>query len=73
MKIYYDKQVDALYIKLSNEKPDGVIEITDEINVDTTEDGKIIGIEILQTSKKLNLKTIFSYELELDKNYSPVI
>ncbi|RUM41135.1 MAG: DUF2283 domain-containing protein, partial [Desulfurobacterium sp.] len=35
MKVYYDKEVDALYIKLSNEKPDGVIEIIEGVNLDT--------------------------------------
>ena len=34
---------------------------------DTTSDNKIVGIEILNASKKLNIKTIFSYELELDQ------
>ena len=46
LKFYYDKDVDALYIKLSNKKPDGVIEIVEGVNLDTTEKGKIIGIEI---------------------------
>ncbi len=63
MKIYYDKEVDALYIELSNFKPDGTIEIEEGINIDTTEDGKIVGIEILDASQKINLKTILSYSL----------
>ena len=53
MKIYYDREVDALYIKLTNLKPDGVIEIEEGVNLDITEDGKIVGIEILDASKKL--------------------
>jgi len=67
MKIYYDKDVDALYIKLSNKKPDGVIELVEGINLDTTEDGKIIGIEILDASKKIDLKTILNYSLAISK------
>ena len=39
MKVHYDKEVDALYIKLSNQKPDGVIEIAEGVNIDTTIDG----------------------------------
>jgi len=27
MKVYYDKEVDALYLKLGNKVPEGVIEI----------------------------------------------
>lgn len=67
MRVHYDNEVDALYIKLGNQKPDGVIEITEGVNLDTTTENKIVGIEILNASKKMNLKTILSYELELDR------
>ncbi|MGO9014727.1 MAG: DUF2283 domain-containing protein [Dissulfurispiraceae bacterium] len=67
MKVHYDDEVDAIYIKLGNQKPDGVIEIAEGVNLDTTSENKIVGIEILNASKKMNIKTILSYELELDK------
>jgi uncharacterized protein YuzE len=67
MRVYYDNEADAVYIKLGNKKPDGVIEISEGVNLDTTSEDKIVGIEILNASKKMNLKTILSYELELDK------
>jgi uncharacterized protein YuzE len=66
MKVYYDANVDAIYIKLGNQKPDGVVEISEGVNLDTTAEDKIVGIEILNASKKLNVKTILSYELELN-------
>jgi len=66
MKVHYDNEVDAIYIKLGNQKPDGVVEISEGVNLDTTSDNKIVGIEILKASKKMNIKTILSYELELD-------
>jgi uncharacterized protein YuzE len=68
MKVLYDKVVDAIYIKLGNQKPDGVIEIAEGVNLDTTSEDKIVGIEILNASKKMNIKTILSYEIELDTN-----
>ena len=68
MKVHYDEEVDALYLSLGDQKPDGVIEIAEGINVDTTTDGKLTGIEILKASKKINIDTILSYTLELDKN-----
>ncbi|MBC2716029.1 MAG: DUF2283 domain-containing protein [Desulfobacteraceae bacterium] len=68
MKVHYDEKVDALYISLGDQEPDGVIEIAEGINVDTTTDGKFIGIEILKASKKMDIDTILSYTLELDKN-----
>jgi uncharacterized protein YuzE len=68
MKIHYDQEVDALYLSLGDQKPNGVIEIAEGINVDTTADGKLTGIEILKASKKINIDTILSYTLELDKD-----
>jgi len=67
MRVHYDDEVDAVYIKLGNQKPSGVIEISEGVNLDTTAENKIVGIEILNASKKMNIKTILSYELELDK------
>ena len=68
MKVYYDNEVDALYLKLGNEPPDGVIEISEGINLDTTSEGKLVGIELLKASKKIDINTILSYTLELNKN-----
>lgn len=70
MKVHYDSEVDAVYIKLGNQKPDGVVELSDGVNLDTTGDDKIVGIEILHASRKMNIKTILSYELELGKKLS---
>ena len=66
MRVHYDNQADAIYIKLGNQKPDGVVEISDGVNLDTTAENKLVGIEILDASKRLNIKTILSYELALD-------
>lgn len=68
MKGYYDDTVDAVYLKLSDRKPDGVIELAEGINLDTTGDGKLAGIEILKASKKINVRTILSYTLEIDRS-----
>lgn len=71
MKVYYDKEVDALYIKLGNKTPEGVVEISEGVNLDMTSEGKIVGLEILDASKKIDIKTILSYTLELDKKLTP--
>ena len=67
MKVHYDEEVDALYLKLGDQKPDGVIEIAEGVNLDTTADGKLAGIEILKASNKININNILSYTLELDQ------
>lgn len=36
--------------------------------MDITQEGKLVGIEILEASKKIDIKTILSYTLELDEN-----
>jgi uncharacterized protein YuzE len=66
MKVYYDNEVDTIYISLGNQKPDGVVEISEGVNLDTTSENKIVGIEILDASNKMNINTILSYELKLD-------
>lgn len=68
MKVYYDDEVDALYLKLGEETPEGVIEMAEGVNLDTTSEDKIVGIEILNASKKMDLKTILSYTLEFEKD-----
>jgi len=64
MKISYDEKTDAAYIRLSEQKPSGVIEIAEGVNLDVTEDGKIIGIEILDATQKIPLQSLFSCEYE---------
>lgn len=68
MKVYYDDDVDALYLNFGDETPEGVIEISEGVNLDIAPENKIVGIEILNASKKLDLKTTLSYTLEFDKN-----
>ena len=68
MKVYYDHEVDALYLKLGDATPDGVVELVEGVNLDTTSENKIVGLEILNASKKIDLPTILSYSLEFDKN-----
>jgi uncharacterized protein YuzE len=60
--------VDALYLKLGDDAPDGTIEIAEGVNLDTTSQDKIVSIEILNASKKMDLRTVLSYSLEFDKD-----
>jgi uncharacterized protein YuzE len=65
MKISYDNEVDALYIQFGNAKADGVIEIAEGINVDVSTDGRVIGIELLDASRKIDMNTVLTYNLDL--------
>ena len=67
MKVVYDNEVDALYLKLGEETPEGVSEIGEGVNLDMTRSGKLVGIEILDASKRMDIRTILSYVLDLDR------
>lgn len=70
MKIHYDEEVDALYLELGAQEPSGVIEVAEGINIDTTGNGSLTGIEILDASKKLDINTLLTYTLEFDQGLS---
>jgi len=53
MKISYDPEVDALYIYLLEIQAVESEEIATDIIVDFAEDGKVVGIEILNVRKHL--------------------
>ena len=58
MKGHYDKEIDALYLQLSDILPDGAIELAEGINIDTDEKGKLSGIEILDASERMDINMI---------------
>ena len=45
MKIEYDNQVDAIYIRLQEKYVTRTVEIEDGLNIDLDENGKLIGLE----------------------------
>ena len=67
MKVLYDNEVDALYLELGEGRPEGVSELSAGVNLDITADGKLVGIEILDASSKMDIQTILTYQLDLDE------
>lgn len=63
MKIKYDKEVDILVIRLSDEKVVESDELKKGIIVDYDSNGNIVKFEILDASKKGNPLTKIEYEL----------
>jgi len=63
MKVKYDKETDVLYIQFSDE----IIKESDEdkpgVILDYSENGSIIGIEILDASVKMPNPTSFQFEM----------
>jgi len=69
MKVSYDPKANAAYIRLSNKRPYGAIEIDEGIIVHVTKDNKIVAIEILKASQKFSVQQLFKFEVE---NVQPV-
>ena len=67
MRISYDARVDALYIKLIQGKSRVVTTTVDfDINLDFDERDRLVGIEVLDASKRLDLPHLFPVEWEGD-------
>ena len=66
MKIYYDDRVDLLYMRFEERKQE--VEnrrVTEDIVLDLGQDGKIVGIEILDASKHINLESVLPLRYDL--------
>lgn len=57
MKICYDCEVDALYLQFRRGKANKTYDYNNNIAIDVDEQERIIGIEILNASKVVDLKT----------------
>ncbi len=64
LKISYDPEADAMYVKISEGNYVESDEIKKDIIVDYDENWKVIWIEILNASKKDIFKYLFWWELE---------
>jgi len=63
MKITFDKDADAVYIyfkEISPREIKNTISLNDSVNIDIDEEGKTLGIEILDASKNLPSDTLKS-------------
>jgi len=54
MKITFDKEADAMYIEVSSEEFFSNKKMDKETILDLDKNGKIIGIELLNVSKRMN-------------------
>jgi uncharacterized protein YuzE len=64
MKIEYDKDVDALYIRIQEKDVVRTQEVSDGVNLDFDGEGRLIGLEVLGASKKYSLSDIFNLSTE---------
>ncbi|MCD6117381.1 DUF2283 domain-containing protein [bacterium] len=64
MKIEYDQEVDALYIRIQEKVVSRTKELEEGINIDFDEDGKIIGLEIIGAKERYSNEDILNISTE---------
>lgn len=66
MQIIYNPKSDILYIRLDEQKQDVINQrVSDDVVLDMGSEERIIGIEIMDASLRLNLKNIFPVEFQI--------
>jgi len=66
MQILYNAKTDLLYLRLDDRKQQVVNKrVSDDIALDIGEDDRIVGIEILDASKHLNLERLLPVKYEV--------
>ncbi|HAS53367.1 MAG TPA: hypothetical protein DCS42_04135 [Nitrospiraceae bacterium] len=64
MKIEYSKSIDALYIRLRDAVVADSRDIEEGVTVDLDDNGRIVGLEILDTSEKLDISDLVNITIE---------
>lgn len=64
MRIEYDREADALYIQIQEKHVAATREVEDGVLADFDEGKKLIGIEILDATKRFTLSDIINLHVE---------
>ena len=63
MTIHYDSKADLLYLRIAPDQQEVINKrITEDIVLDMGSDNKIVGIEIMDASKNVNLEKLMPVE-----------
>jgi uncharacterized protein YuzE len=66
MEIFYNSQTDLLYLRLDDRKQEVLNKrISDDIVIDIGDDNRIVGIEIIDASRNLNLEKLLPLKAEV--------
>jgi len=66
MEIHYNSKTDLVYLRLDDRKQEVLNKrISDDIVIDIGEGNRIVGIEILDASKNLNLERLLPLKCEV--------
>ncbi len=64
MKIEYDREADALYVRFREEHPEDNLDIEEGVTIDVDKEGHIIGIEILDASRRIGVESLVNVSFE---------
>ncbi len=64
MRIEYDRDVDALYIRIQEKEIAESREVSDGVILDLDEQGLVIGFEVLDAARNYSLRDIFNLSTE---------
>ena len=68
MRIIYNDRTDLLYIRLDETKQDVINRrVSEDVVLDIGEDGKAVGIEILDASRHVNLESLLPVKYEVPR------
>ena len=71
MQIIYNPKSDILYIRLDEAKQDVLNQrVSEDVVLDMGSENKIVGIEIMDASLRLDLKNIFPVEFQVTPGVS---
>jgi uncharacterized protein YuzE len=66
MKIYYNAKTDVLYLRLDDKKQPVLNKrIAEDVVLDMGKNSRIVGIEVLGASKRLDLSKLFPVQYEM--------
>ena len=65
MKLHYYPETDSLYIEFKARPGAETIEVTEGLNVDIDADGEVVGFDIDQASRRMDLSTLETQALPL--------
>ncbi len=63
MKVRYDKEADAAFIRFSSKHPAGGVEIKEGVILHVTDKDKIVALEILDASQRIPVRNLFKLEV----------
>jgi len=64
MKIEYDQEVDALYVRVQGKYVSRTQEVSEGVYIDFDDEGKLIGLEILDATERYSQSDIFNLSTE---------